>query len=122
MINQPLLHIEIPTLNPGSAGEFYGEVFGWKIETNQEHNYVTFQSEGGLRGGFAGASEPTYKAGELLLYLPTEDIDATLTAIEAHGGKTLHPRTVIPKVLSWAIFADPAGNRVGLFTRHSAES
>jgi predicted enzyme related to lactoylglutathione lyase len=115
MANHPIAHIEIPAVNTSEAGQFYNNVFGWKIETNSTYSYTTFLAEGGLRGGFAGASEPTYKANSLLVYLATDDIDATLATIEAHGGKTVHPRTEIPQIGWWAVFSDPAGNHLGLF-------
>jgi predicted enzyme related to lactoylglutathione lyase len=115
MANYSIPHLEIPAADPGVVGAFYREVFGWKLETNAEHNYVTFQSEGGLRGGFAGPAEPTYKPDRLLVYLATDDIDATLATIEAHGGKTVLPKTEIPHVGWWAVFTDPAGNHLGLF-------
>lgn len=117
MANYSIAHIEIPAVNAGAAGTFYSEVFGWKIETNPTYNYVTFENEGGLRGGFAGPSEPTYKPDRLLVYLATDDIDATLATIEAHGGKTVLPKTEIPHVGWWAVFTDPSGNHLGLFTK-----
>ncbi|GCE14817.1 VOC family protein [Tengunoibacter tsumagoiensis] len=110
-----IAHIEIPTINPDAASQFYHDVFGWQIAVNQEHNYVTFQSENGLRGGFAGPSEPTYKPDRLLVYLATDNIDATLATVEAHGGKTILGKTEIPHVGTWAVFADPFGNHFGLF-------
>ncbi|MBE3559541.1 MAG: VOC family protein [Ktedonobacteraceae bacterium] len=117
MANQPVMHLEIPTTNPDETSKFYEEIFGWKIETNPAHNYVTFQSESGLRGGFTRPGAPTYKPDRLLFYLPTDDIDAALAMIEAHGGKTVIPKTEIPHLLWWAVFIDPAGNHLGLFTR-----
>ncbi len=122
MANHPISHIEIPAANSAAVGTFYSDVFGWKMETNLEHNYVTFQSEGGLRGGFAGPAEPTYKPDRLLVYLATDDIDATLATIEAHGGKTVLPKTEIPHIGWWAVFTDPAGNHLGLFIRHATGS
>ena len=125
MAHHSISHIEIPATNPGALGTFYHDVFGWKIETNSEHNYVTFQTEqsgSGLRGGFAGPSEPTYKPDRLLVYLATDDIDATLASIEAHGGKTVLPKTEIPHVGWWAVFADPAGNHLGLSIRRTTGS
>jgi len=115
MANHPIAHIEIPAVNVGATSQFYSDVFGWKLETNTMYNYVTFQSEGGLRGGFAGPSEPTYKPDRLLVYLATDDIDATLATIEAHGGKTVLSKTEIPHVGWWAVFSDPAGNHLALF-------
>jgi predicted enzyme related to lactoylglutathione lyase len=44
-------HVEISAENSAESGRFYHEMFGWEI-TTREHDYVTFQDEGGLRGGF----------------------------------------------------------------------
>lgn len=116
MANHPIAHLEIPAENPAAAGTFYHDVFGWQITTNIEHNYVIFQSESGPRGGFADPANAVlgYQPDRLLVYLATDDIDATLAVIEAHGGKTVIPKTVIPNVGEWAIFADPNGNHLGL--------
>jgi predicted enzyme related to lactoylglutathione lyase len=115
----PIVHIEIPATNSSTAGKFYGEVFGWKIEADQMYNYVQFQSEGGPGGGFvelAGEAPIQYKPDSLLVYIGTDDIDASLAAVEAHGGKTVLPKTEIPYVGWWAVFTDPSGNRVALYT------
>ncbi|HVB74229.1 MAG TPA: VOC family protein [Ktedonobacteraceae bacterium] len=117
----PIVHIEIPATNTSAAGKFYGEVFGWKIEADQMYGYVQFQSEGGPGGGFVdveGAAEGhiQYKPDSLLVYLATDDIDATLAIVEAHGGKTVLPKTEIPHVGWFAVFTDPSGNRLALFT------
>ena len=116
MTKHPVSHIEIPAANIGEAGQFYHEVFGWKITTNPTYNYTIYEAEGGLRGGFTGPSKPSYKPDRLLIYLETDNIDAMLATVEAHGGKTEHPKTEIPGVGTWAIFSDPAGNHLGLFT------
>jgi predicted enzyme related to lactoylglutathione lyase len=120
MTNHPIVHIEIPAVNTSAAGKFYGDVFGWKIEADQVYNYVQFQSEGGPGGGFVqpgqeGAPIP-YKPDRLLVYLATDDINATLATIETHGGKTVLPKTEIPHVGWWAVFTDPTGNHLALFT------
>ena len=84
-----------------------------------------FQAEGGPGGGFVNTGESMgmdYKAGELLVYISTDDIDASLAQVEAHGGKTLLPKTEIPQVGWFAFFADPTGNRVALFTDIRAHS
>jgi predicted enzyme related to lactoylglutathione lyase len=119
--DHPIVHIEIPATNTSAAGKFYNEVFGWKIEADQMYGYVQFQSEGGPGGGFVevGKENPVniqYKPDSLLVYLGSDDIDATLATIEAHGGKTVLPKTEIPHVGWWAVFTDPSGNRLALFT------
>ncbi len=57
-----------------------------------------------------------YKLGEVLIYVSTDDIDATLARVEALSGKTLEPKTEIPHTGWFAIFADPAGKRIALYT------
>ena len=126
MPNHPVVHIEIPASDVSAAGTFYSEVFGWKTDRDNAYDYVQFQAEPGPRGGFVpvtaeGSDSPMpYKADSLLLYIGTDDIDASLAEIEKHGGKTVMPRTEIPHVGSYAVFTDPTGNRVGLFTGESS--
>jgi predicted enzyme related to lactoylglutathione lyase len=121
MPNHPIVHIEIPATNTSEAGKFYGDVFGWNIQTDPNFNYVMFSTEGGPGGGFvqptpASAHNPEYKIDSLLVYIATDDIDATLASIEAHGGKTVLPKQEIPQVGWFAVFRDPSGNHVALYT------
>src|SRR5258708_18350086 len=106
-------------MNTSAAGQFYSDVFDWKIETDSTYNYVQFKPESGPGGGFVepGIDAPVeYKPDRLLVYVATDDIDATLASIEAHGGKTVLPKTEIPYVGWWAVFTDPSGNHLALFT------
>lgn len=117
--SHPIVHLEIPAANASAAGKFYNDVFDWKIQTDPTYNYVMFQSEGGPGGGFVEPKQGTpveYKLDRLLIFLATDDIDATLASIEAHGGKTVLPKTEIPHVGWWAVFTDPTGNQLALFT------
>ena len=47
-------------------------------------------------------------------YVQVESIDDYLKKIEQHGGKTIMPRTVIPKMVIFALAIDPEGNPLGL--------
>jgi uncharacterized protein len=120
MSNHPIVHIEIPAKDTGAAGKFYGDLFGWKIDSDAMYNYVQFQAEGGPGGGFVevGQSDAPveYKTDSLLVYVSTDDIDATLAKVESLGGQILMPKTEIPHVGWWAVFSDPTGNRVALYT------
>lgn len=125
MAKHPVVHIDIPAHDPKIASQFYADVFDWKIDVAPEFDYHMFQAEGGPGGGFVNTGESMgmdYKAGELLVYISTDDIDASLAQVEAHGGKTLLPKTEIPQVGWFAFFADPTGNRVALFTDIRAHS
>ncbi len=50
----------------------------------------------------------------VMIYVGVDSIDEHLKMIEAAGGKTVLDRTVIPGVVAFAQFRDPAGNVVGL--------
>jgi len=114
----PIVHIEIPANDTGAAANFYKDVFDWKVEVDDTYHYAQFSVEGGPGGGFVvpGSEGPmTYKADRLLVYIGTDDIEASLASVEAHGGKTVLPEQEIPHVGWFAIFTDPTGNTVALF-------
>jgi predicted enzyme related to lactoylglutathione lyase len=122
MANHPIVHVEIPAANLQAAGDFYSQVFGWKVEVDPVHSYAMFTGDGGPGGGFVNTGVSyegavmQYKTDSLLVYLGSDDIEADLARIEAHGGKTVLPKTEIPHVGWFAIFTDPTGNHLALFT------
>ena len=119
MSNHPIVHIEIPGSDTSAASKFYGDAFGWKIEHAPDFDYYMFQAEGGPGGGFVKpGTEAGYeqKAGEVLIYIGTDDIEASLAKVQSLGGKVVLPKTEIPQTGWFAVFNDPAGNKIGLFT------
>jgi predicted enzyme related to lactoylglutathione lyase len=46
----------------------------------------------------------------------TDDIESTLAKVEELGGQTVTPKTEIPDMGWFAVFKDPQGNLIGLFT------
>ncbi len=118
MSNHPIVHIEIPAQDAAAASKFYADAFGWNIQVDPSFDYHMFQADPGPGGGFVkvGDEASGYKIGEVLIYISTDDIDATLAKIESLGGRTLQPKTEIPQTGWFAYFADPAGNRIALYT------
>jgi len=49
-----------------------------------------------------------------VLYLGVDDIDAVLAKVKANGGSVVLPRTIVPEVVTFALFKDPAGNLLGV--------
>ncbi len=115
MPNHPIVHVEIPATDPAAASKFYADLFDWNIQVDPTFNYHMFQANPGPGGFVQVGSDPSYKIGEVLIYVGTDDIDATLAKAESLGGKTLLPKTEIPNTGWFAFLADPAGNRIGLF-------
>lgn len=115
MSDHPICHVEIPARDPAAAGRFYAEMFGWQVQVDPARNYHLFEPQRGPGGAFVQVGETNgAKIGEVLIYVFTDDIEATLAKAEALGAKTLTPKTEIPQG-RFAVFADPAGNRIALF-------
>ena len=121
MAARQIVHMEIVTNNLEASDKFYGEAFGWNIQVDPTSNYHMFQLGPEQSGAFItpqadSPEHPGYKMGEVLLYIGSEDIDADLAKIESLGGKVLNPKFEIPGTGWMAVFQDPGGSRLALFT------
>jgi predicted enzyme related to lactoylglutathione lyase len=116
MSGHAIVHVEFPSVDPAAAAKFYGDLFGWKMNPWPEYNYFTFDT-GGETGGGLPVVDPKkdIKAGEVLVYVNTDDMDASLAKVQALGGTVDGPKVEVAGML-WAFFHDPSGNRVGLYT------
>lgn len=113
----PIAHLELSAQDPAAASRFYADVFGWKINHNVKFDYNIFEGESEQRGGFVKPNGMERRAGDVVVYIGADDIDATLEKVLAQGGTILQAKTEIPGVAWYALFADPAGNRLGLYKR-----
>ena len=113
-------YFEIPVTDLDRAIGFYTSVFGYEftrqaIDGNEMALFpeVT-ESSRNISGALAKG--PTYKPSTsgTLVYFQTDDIERILKAANAHGGKTLYPKTSIGNLGFVAEFQDSEGNRIGL--------
>ena len=121
-----VVHFEIPTDDLDRAKDFYGSVFGWRLDTMSmpggEYTGVTTTSvdeqtqlptePGAINGGMVKRDERTPAP---VITIDVDDIDQSLKEIEAGGGSTVTPRTAIPGMGAFAYFKDPEGNVLGLW-------
>jgi predicted enzyme related to lactoylglutathione lyase len=115
-VQHPIVHVEIPAADQESTGKFYSELFGWKYQAFPELDYALFEAEGGPGGGFPKVDGQTVTPGAVMVYIGTDDIEASLAKAESLGGSTVVPKTEIPGQGWFAIFSDPTGNRLALYT------
>ncbi len=115
MSKRNIVHVEIPSANVEAAGTFYQELFGWKIQHVPEMNYTMWESEGGEAGGFPQVSDES-PAGQVTVYIHSDDIEADLKKVEELGGKVIHPKAEIPGTGWFGMFQDPTGNVLALYT------
>ena len=122
MSKRNIVHVEIPAANVEAAGKFYADLFGWKISPMPEMNYTMFEAgDGDEYGGFPQVSEDN-PAGQVLVYIHSDDIEADLKKVEKLGGKVLHPKAEIPGMGWFGVFQDPTGNVLALYTSMNPEN
>ena len=120
-------HIDVVAGDPDRARAFYGTVFGWTFEDIPGAAYINVRtSENGIESGIGGVAETLGLAPDvpsrIVPYILAPDMDATIAAIEAAGGKIIIPRTDVLGMAEFAHFADPDGNVIGLWRDAPATS
>ena len=120
MRKRPIMHIEIPTADRAVTARFYATLFGWEHgPTGEDVEYTPFEAEnmsGGypnVRGGFRPVTS-VLEQGDVVIYVPSEDLETDLAAVVEFGGRVLLTPTPIPNVCDIAIIADPNGTKVAL--------
>jgi hypothetical protein len=108
----PVVWLELTVEDDVKDPDFYPKALGWTIERDEPARYTMFAAEGGPGGGFNTTDMEDISTGNLIVYIETDDIDATLAKIEANGGKVVKPKKEIPSVGWFAYFTDPTGNRL----------
>jgi len=116
VVQHAIVHVEIPAADQESTGKFYSELFGWSFQSHPEMDYAMFEAEGGPGGGYPKLDGEIVTPGAVMVYVGTDDIEASLAKAESLGGKTVVPKTEIPGQGWFAIFSDPTGNRLALYT------
>jgi predicted enzyme related to lactoylglutathione lyase len=110
-MGSPVVHFEINSQNPAALHDFYRELFDWQIHVDPEIGYGMVDTKGsGINGGIGPSRGPN----QVTFYIEVDDLPATIARIEAAGGKIVVPITDIPGTVSFAQFADPDGNLIGL--------
>lgn len=111
-MSHPVVHFEILGPDGRTLQQFYRDLFDWKIDADNPMNYGLVDNGGeGINGG-VGQSEQGH--GMVTFYVQADDVQSVLNKAEQLGGKTVVPVTSIPGMATFAQFADPAGNVVGV--------
>lgn len=112
-MSAPVVHFEVVGKDGSKLQDFYRALFNWKIQAVNPMNYGLVEAtEGGIGGGIGSSQQGA--PGHVTFYVQVDDLQAHLDQVESLGGKTLVPITEIPDMVTFALFADPEGNMVGL--------
>ena len=114
MSANPIVHWELMGADGEVQKTFYEGIFDWKLEPTEgfEGYHMVSSDDVGVGGAVGQGNEqmPSY----MTIYVQVESINESLGQIEASGGTTVLPRTVVPGTVTFGLFNDPAGNLVGL--------
>ena len=113
MPKHPVTHFEVNARDAKAQQKFYADLFGWGINTNnpQDYGIIDTKTKGhGINGGI-GASQDGRNW--ITFYVETPDPAQTLAKAERLGGRTVMPPMDMAG-LTYALFADPEGNVIGL--------
>jgi predicted enzyme related to lactoylglutathione lyase len=116
---QRIGHFEVGAAEFDGQIDFYRELFGWRVQGVADgYAMVDTQAGSGLNGGIGRSSDGTPWVS---FYVGARDLKATLQRAESLGGATALDVTVIPDLVTFAMFRDPDGNLVGLVESPEAD-
>ena len=113
----PVVHVEILGTDAPRLQRFYAELFGWKITLNSVgYGYVPVAPTQPvtLTGGIGSSPQSQPLA---VFYVRVDDPVAILKKVEALGGRVVVPPVDVPGGITFARFADPEGNVIGIVRR-----
>lgn len=106
-------YIEISVLDMPQAKEFYGSAFGWTFNEYGPDYAGIRKAGGGEVGGLAKAA--TVQRGGPLVILYSDDLEASVAAVIAAGGKIVKEPFAFPGGRRFQ-FTDPSGNELAVWS------
>jgi uncharacterized protein len=109
-INRPTW-VDLATKDADGARDFYGKLFGWRVEVNPDPQYGGYglakrhgQDAAGI-GPVQSAEQPTAWS----MYVGTDDVEALAEKVRAAGGTVIAPPFDVGDQGRMAVFQDPTG-------------
>lgn len=113
-----LAYFEITSPAAEAAQAFYRGMFGWDIQLMEGMGGYALVDTHGKPGAAGGGIGPLFgPSAGVRIYFFEPDLAAGLERAVALGGSVLQEPTEIPGFGSFAVFADPDGNAIGLWDR-----
>jgi uncharacterized protein len=112
-MGRPVVHFEIGCRDKEKTKAFFSELFGWSASDMGPATMIDTEAGGvGIQGHMTALGHEPHQY--TIFYVDVDDVAAALARAEALGGKTLVPPVTIPNG-TFAWFADPGGNTIGLW-------
>jgi len=115
--HEKLNYIEFPARDLEATKAFFEKSFSWQF-VDYGPEYTAF-SDQGLDGGFYQSDLPVAEAsGGALVIFYSNDLDKTLSKVEAAGGNIIKPIFSFPGGRRFH-FAEPSGNELAVWSEPS---
>jgi predicted enzyme related to lactoylglutathione lyase len=123
-MGRPVVHFEVMAKDVDALRTFYGELFDWKIDTDNPMRYGLVSADDNAPGssGWTGIGGgigqiPDGHEGYATFYVDVDDVEAALQdAVRLGGQRVVGPMEVMDG-LTIGMFTDPEGHLVGLASR-----
>jgi uncharacterized protein len=111
-MGQPVIHFEIGCKDREKTEQFFSSLFGWQIQPAGPASMINTGSETGIQGHISSLGHEPYHY--TTFYVQVDDVQKYLDQATSLGGKMVVPPVEIPTG-TFAWFADPEGNTIGLW-------
>ncbi|WP_329499622.1 VOC family protein [Kitasatospora herbaricolor] len=108
---------EITTAEPPAAKAFYGELFGWRAETDprpQAGGYTVMHLGDAAAAGLSPLYGPAQRTAWTVSFA-VQDADATVARVTSAGGQVLMEPMEVLDIGRFAVVADPSGAAFSLW-------
>ena len=117
----PVVHFEIMGRDGEALKRYYGDLFGWKVDSRNPMNYGIVAREDnldddgvGIGGGIGGV--PEGYEGHVTFYVQVPDVEEALArAVSLGGRRMMGPDEVMPGLVI-GLFTDPEGHTIGVMS------
>ncbi len=111
-MGQPVVHFEIGCRDSAKTADFFAQLFGWQMQAMGPATMVNTGAQSGIQGHISSLGHEPHNY--TTFYVQVDDVQPYLDKIATLGGKTVVPPVEIPTG-TFAWFADPEGNTIGLW-------
>lgn len=116
--HEKINYVEYPSRDLAETKRFFEQAFGWAFE-DYGPDYAAFSNQG-LDGGFFRSDlAARTETGSALIVLFSEDLEGTLSKVEAAGGKVIKPIFSFPGGRRFH-FIEPGGNELAVWSELEA--
>lgn len=112
--HEKINYVEFPATNLEATKQFFNQAFGWSF-VDYGDDYSAFSNQGLDGGFFQSTLSSSTESGAALIVLYSQDLESTLSKVEAFGGCVVRPIFSFPGGRRFH-FKEPSGNELAVWS------